>query len=138
MHAGCLTHRRDDTPNDHLAGTASPLDSYCHGSTPDVGRQFAFACPQTVVDRLNKGRFTSAGCAGDNVHDTRLEFYLPAFTRHAEKEDIRDIPARHTVRPIISKIVRVEPAEANQKPSRSEEHTSELQSLMRISYAVFC
>src|SRR3546814_6471123 len=25
-----------------------------------------------------------------------------------------------------------------QKPSRSEEHTSELQSLMRISYAVFC
>src|SRR3546814_9130359 len=25
-----------------------------------------------------------------------------------------------------------------QKPVRSEEHTSELQSLMRISYAVFC
>src|SRR3546814_9475213 len=25
-----------------------------------------------------------------------------------------------------------------QKPDRSEEHTSELQSLMRISYAVFC
>src|SRR3546814_3996367 len=25
-----------------------------------------------------------------------------------------------------------------QMPSRSEEHTSELQSLMRISYAVFC
>src|SRR3546814_5499615 len=25
-----------------------------------------------------------------------------------------------------------------QSPSRSEEHTSELQSLMRISYAVFC
>src|SRR3546814_9122068 len=29
------------------------------------------------------------------------------------------------------------PAPAN-TPSRSEEHTSELQSLMRISYAVFC
>src|SRR3546814_16167765 len=26
----------------------------------------------------------------------------------------------------------------HQKPGRSEEHTSELQSLMRISYAVFC
>src|SRR3546814_13486849 len=26
----------------------------------------------------------------------------------------------------------------SKKPSRSEEHTSELQSLMRISYAVFC
>src|SRR3546814_2830474 len=36
-----------------------------------------------------------------------------------------------------------EPAERLQKPrlagiARSEEHTSELQSLMRISYAVFC
>src|SRR3546814_9549095 len=28
--------------------------------------------------------------------------------------------------------------DAKQKPHRSEEHTSELQSLMRISYAVFC
>src|SRR3546814_3837017 len=27
---------------------------------------------------------------------------------------------------------------ASRKPNRSEEHTSELQSLMRISYAVFC
>src|SRR3546814_2687045 len=27
---------------------------------------------------------------------------------------------------------------ANYEPNRSEEHTSELQSLMRISYAVFC
>src|SRR3546814_1468486 len=32
---------------------------------------------------------------------------------------------------VLSKILGVE-------PSRSEEHTSELQSLMRISYAVFC
>src|SRR3546814_5337256 len=29
-------------------------------------------------------------------------------------------------------------ASANIDPARSEEHTSELQSLMRISYAVFC
>src|SRR3546814_10401304 len=27
---------------------------------------------------------------------------------------------------------------SGQRPTRSEEHTSELQSLMRISYAVFC
>src|SRR3546814_6455928 len=30
------------------------------------------------------------------------------------------------------------PAGADGQPARSEEHTSELQSLMRISYAVFC
>src|SRR3546814_5246808 len=29
-------------------------------------------------------------------------------------------------------------ADATGRPQRSEEHTSELQSLMRISYAVFC
>src|SRR3546814_9072312 len=29
-------------------------------------------------------------------------------------------------------------AQIDRTPSRSEEHTSELQSLMRISYAVFC
>src|SRR3546814_5856311 len=33
---------------------------------------------------------------------------------------------------------RVALAEAGQADHRSEEHTSELQSLMRISYAVFC
>src|SRR3546814_3469964 len=31
-----------------------------------------------------------------------------------------------------------EPGPSSEKPSRSEEHTSELQSLIRISYAVFC
>src|SRR3546814_2643964 len=31
-----------------------------------------------------------------------------------------------------------ESADAASPPARSEEHTSELQSLMRISYAVFC
>src|SRR3546814_6789667 len=31
-----------------------------------------------------------------------------------------------------------DPAELHQQDQRSEEHTSELQSLMRISYAVFC
>src|SRR3546814_10738122 len=31
-----------------------------------------------------------------------------------------------------------EPARRRQRDARSEEHTSELQSLMRISYAVFC
>src|SRR3546814_4696898 len=30
------------------------------------------------------------------------------------------------------------PADVDQRTDRSEEHTSELQSLMRISYAVFC
>src|SRR3546814_5838224 len=38
---------------------------------------------------------------------------------------------------IESVVLSPKPQEAEPKP-RSEEHTSELQSLMRISYAVFC
>src|SRR3546814_6759923 len=40
--------------------------------------------------------------------------------------------------PVAAAIRRPRPALAAQCPRRSEEHTSELQSLMRISYAVFC
>src|SRR3546814_9344320 len=45
-------------------------------------------------------------------------------------------PARHLPRPFGTS--RRLPLLLNRKPVRSEEHTSELQSLMRISYAVFC
>src|SRR3546814_3471727 len=45
------------------------------------------------------------------------DYILPAMTFH-EREDLTDLWVTNAV--------------------RSEEHTSELQSLMRISYAVFC
>src|SRR3546814_8124590 len=38
----------------------------------------------------------------------------------------------------IESTVRYLGVEVDDAPARSEEHTSELQSLMRISYAVFC
>src|SRR3546814_1979826 len=37
-----------------------------------------------------------------------------------------------------SKLSRLSPLASSLRNARSEEHTSELQSLMRISYAVFC
>src|SRR3546814_3515002 len=49
----------------------------------------------------------------------------------AERQALADDPAREGV------AVRVEPG-ALEADERSEEHTSELQSLMRISYGVFC
>src|SRR3546814_4647073 len=42
---------------------------------------------------------------------------------------VENIKIKHGVLSEVEKLVR---------PDRSEEHTSELQSLMRISYAVFC
>src|SRR3546814_2427378 len=58
--------------------------------------------------------------------------------------DGRDLPQHEaTIRRLPCKVVIdhigkfLEPVPVDH-PSRSEEHTSELQSLMRISYAVFC
>src|SRR3546814_7555047 len=42
------------------------------------------------------------------------------------------------VQPCDRRPPRIRPEQRRQDPDRSEEHTSELQSLMRISYAVFC
>src|SRR3546814_9792671 len=52
--------------------------------------------------------------------------YLPRSGRHARPADARE----------GSRICRSGPGD--RRAGRSEEHTSELQSLMRISYAVFC
>src|SRR3546814_9351144 len=46
----------------------------------------------------------------------------------------RGLPAHRPV----ARVEQGEPHLSDPRPPRSEEHTSELQSLMRISYAVFC
>src|SRR3546814_5403255 len=43
-----------------------------------------------------------------------------------------------TSRPAVARARRPRRRRLRRRPRRSEEHTSELQSLMRISYAVFC
>src|SRR3546814_5329331 len=65
----------------------------------------------------------------------------PAFVRQAGKDDSREpgfkrhVPQHPARRLDVQVEFQVPPVLA---PVRSEEHTSELQSLMRISYAVFC
>src|SRR3546814_3607713 len=51
-----------------------------------------------------------------------------------------DQPRRHRPLAAVDRRVRAEDRDAGRRSpgGRSEEHTSELQSLMRISYAVFC
>src|SRR3546814_6625000 len=57
---------------------------------------------------------------------TMLVFFLPSF--------FAGIPA-----PVLAKVaVAALPQHTGRALGRSEEHTSELQSLMRISYAVIC
>src|SRR3546814_3386111 len=60
------------------------------------------------------------------------------ITGHAVGERRLDLrrQQRQAVRRIVAAVMIIVDREA--QPVRSEEHTSELQSLMRISYAVFC
>src|SRR3546814_6657497 len=55
--------------------------------------------------------------------------------------NVRDLPDEKTplkILVILDKFARIGRAQVIASAFRSEEHTSELQSLMRISYAVFC
>src|SRR3546814_4128900 len=49
-----------------------------------------------------------------------------------------NVPTEHRNLPIADEESRVQVSTLETNVARSEEHTSELQSLMRISYAVFC
>src|SRR3546814_1388632 len=56
----------------------------------------------------------------------------------AEGGDLRDAAARDERQGAVAHLVDLFLVLAPEEVARSEEHTSELQSLMRISYAVFC
>src|SRR3546814_3968261 len=60
--------------------------------------------------------------------------------RRADAEALRQAVGRH--RSAVSAAANImtcaQETQVSPSPMRSEEHTSELQSLMRISYAVFC
>src|SRR3546814_1561068 len=62
-----------------------------------------------------------------------------AATAHSESSEAASIPLMVSglMDPHVAPVADA-PAEHEEAASRSEEHTSELQSLMRISYAVLC
>src|SRR3546814_5257965 len=71
----------------------------------------------------------------------RREMALPQRVRVVEVGPRDGLQAEPTTVPAAAKIALIDALSAAGLPAveaRSEEHTSELQSLMRISYAVFC
>src|SRR3546814_5826616 len=97
-------------------------------------------CSSDLPDRLGPGLLCRTGRASDRSPRGRMVFLPPPYPRYA-LPDLQ--PARHELRIGGCAGWRckrcAEPGYARQKfVVRSEEHTSELQSLMRISYAVFC
>src|SRR3546814_1364372 len=89
--------------------------------------------------------------AGETGHHGQSSIYEGAFIEHDERAKLspvdeteqREMPDPEQARAAVEMVMatlfdvfrdtRLEPF-----ASRSEEHTSELQSLMRLSYAVFC
>src|SRR3546814_5749535 len=86
------------------------------GIEPGEAQAIAGAAADWIDSDSNEGRLG----AEDNVYRSMQSAYLPANRKMADVSELR------AVRGVTPKIY------------RSEEHTSELQSLMRISYAVFC
>src|SRR3546814_10158587 len=64
--------------------------------------------------------------------EQRMKLYLTPYTQLMDPETSRVYPS------VSSKLATRRLAASFHNPMRSEEHTSELQYLMRISYAVFC
>src|SRR3546814_7550633 len=58
--------------------------------------------------------------------------------RLVDEDRIRLVDHREEQAAHDQRFARTAPEQLAHQPPRSEEHTSELQSLMRISYAVFC
>src|SRR3546814_7666237 len=93
--------------------------------------------PYTTLFGSRKPRFLDGAqrmCA--SLRETRREYVHVASSSTSmsptvSRRDTHILPPPQAKHPASG-------AEASIHPLRSEEHTSELQSLMRISYAVFC
>src|SRR3546814_6390006 len=112
------SHRRDGQPHSEVASTGGGFrsgdDSWIRGS-------------------LVRGHF--------KVRKTGIFWWCPharirgdAVTRTAYRDALTKVAQ---ALPIVGTLTAISPIKSS-SPARSEEHTSELQSLMRISYAVFC
>src|SRR3546814_9700301 len=65
-------------------------------------------------------------------------FYKDAFAKHGKLFDELGINVNNGMAQLYEKIKTLPESQYEEVMRRSEEHTSELQSLMRNSYAVFC
>src|SRR3546814_20817770 len=104
----------------------------CHGTPNQAG--VADAPPVRRVFRVPHLR---PGAGPWRATDTRQAAGLAPRFQHLPNRDDDDGPGHHP-EGIAWKVRQTTLSENISRTARSEEHTSELQSLMRISYAVFC
>src|SRR3546814_9897555 len=94
--------------------------------------QFGLQLPLEPIDDLRNGRRCRPAVSGRGAERAGLD------SANKREDAGRAIRFLHRLPGLdVSNCLRLGRA-ARPRPGRSEEHTSELQSLMRISYAVFC
>src|SRR3546814_7714844 len=87
---------------------------------------------------LAAAELDDADLVGATVADD-FRGHAGALERVADLDAVAVAEHEHVVeRDLVAGLVLAEQLDAERLALRSEEHTSELQSLMRISYAVFC
>src|SRR3546814_4154523 len=88
---------------------------------------------QRAAGRISLGRWPLVLCAGAGRHGLKLR-------GKPGPQSLKICLQRRTARGVqkLALVVIFKPVILHDGRLRSEEHTSELQSLMRISYAVFC
>src|SRR3546814_4827358 len=108
----------------------------CATSDLDLGTQDVGAGDLLAVDA---GRAAVLGHVADFALDRDLQVEAVAGHHHARELGVVDLDqVRQPARRAAAAGELGEDAAGLGQRLRSEEHTSELQSLMRISYAVFC
>src|SRR3546814_2049401 len=106
---------------------------------------FFFLCKQKTAYEMRISDWSSDVCSSDLVASwlARRVILLPlprAASSSIRRSALRPADEAVRTRPVPSQCGhgRVEASSTPVRRRRSEEHTSELQSIMRISYAVFC
>src|SRR3546814_6611141 len=107
-----------------------------------------FAAAQTMASRLNEDLGTPDDPLASILHKSAANVTNPA--KELEARVRAKDPSKHighdgnpvltwmVSNAVVTRHVNGTIIPKKESPERSEEHTSELQSLMRISYAVFC
>src|SRR3546814_7597596 len=109
-----------------------------------------FFCKQKTAYEMRISDWSSDVCSSDLLDDRDA---LPIWQRQLAQRESRywrderaistDVPEDWSQRPALLRALEITARRARADRTitpwlRSEDHTSELQSLMRISYAVFC
>src|SRR3546814_4208022 len=100
--------------------------------------------PAIPILGFDSERLTPKVSVRPHAHGLRLQCYreIIAWSPHTKKRDRGAKPGPRAgleaAEGMLSRLAGTEIAVRLMREFRSEEHTSELQSLMRISYAVFC